>query len=108
MADVPFPPPLDEGLPEEIHSEHVLGLSQTNINVNDSDVKVEVAYHSYIYHIIKYQAIPYLQCHIIPCIKHTSHTYHAISYLPQKHTIPVSFSLVVYFNQYHNQQSNIS
>jgi hypothetical protein len=34
MADVPFPPPLDEGLPEEIHNQHVLG--QTNVD----DVKV--------------------------------------------------------------------
>ncbi|CAB3981778.1 Hypothetical predicted protein [Paramuricea clavata] len=35
MADVPFPPPLDEGLPEEIHSKHVLGLRHSNMNVND-------------------------------------------------------------------------
>ncbi len=79
MADVPFPPPLDEGLPEEIHSEHVLGLSQTNINVNDSDVKVEVVYHSYIpykipshtipamsYHIMHKAYQSYIPCHIIP------------------------------------------
>lgn len=40
-ANVPFPPPLDEGLPEEIHSEHVLGLRQSDINVECNDVKVD-------------------------------------------------------------------
>ncbi|XP_028391006.1 ciliary-associated calcium-binding coiled-coil protein 1-like [Dendronephthya gigantea] len=39
MADVPFPPPLDEGLPEEMHSEHVLGLKQSTVNGEDLDIK---------------------------------------------------------------------
>ena len=44
MADVPFPPPLDEGLPEEIHSEHVLGLKKSNVNVAENDTKVKYSY----------------------------------------------------------------
>lgn len=44
MADVPFPPPLDEGLPEEIHNEHVLGLKESNVNVAENDAKVKYSY----------------------------------------------------------------
>ena len=44
MADAPFPPPLDEGLPEEIHNEHVLGLKESNVNVAENDAKVKYSY----------------------------------------------------------------
>ena len=72
MADVPFPPPLDEGLPEEIHNEHVLGLKKSNVNVAENDAKVKYSYfrtcsiflkhtntNTIPYHIITYYTIPY-------------------------------------------------